>query len=51
MRSVLGLRDGAEDLLAGLNVLERTGVAGRTAAAWLRAVERARARSPTPDLV
>ena len=51
VRSVLGLRDGAEDLLADLNVLERTGVAGRAVAAWLRAVEQARARSPTPDLV
>ena len=51
VRSVLGLRDGAEDLLADLNALERTGVTGRTAAAWLRAVEQARARSPTPDLV
>ena len=51
VRSVLGLRDGAEDLLADLNTLERTGVTGRAAAAWLRAVEQARARSPTPDLV
>ena len=51
VRSVLGLRDGAENLLADLNALERTGVTGRAAAAWLRAVEQARARSPTPDLV
>ena len=51
VRSVLGLRDGAEELLADLNALERTGVTGRGAAAWLRAVEQARARSPVPDLV
>ena len=51
VRSVLGLRDGAEYLLKDLKALERTGVTGRAAAAWLRAVEQARARSPTPDLV
>ena len=51
VRSALGLRDGAEDLLADLNALERTGVSGRAAAAWLRAVEQAHARSPSPDLV
>ena len=49
--SVLGLRDGAEALLDELDALERTGVSGRAAAAWLRAVEQARARSPSPDLV
>ena len=51
LRSVLGLRDGAEELLADLNSLEGMGVSGRAAAAWLRAVEQARARSPAPDLV
>ena len=51
VRSVLGLRDGAEDLLADLNALDRMGVSGRAAASWLRAVEQARARSPSPDLV
>lgn len=51
MRSVLGLRDGAEELLAALNALGRMGVSGRAAAAWLRAVEQVRVRSPSPDLV
>ena len=34
-----------------MNALERMGVSGRAAAAWLRAVEQARTRSPSPDLV
>ena len=51
VRSVLGLRDGGEEVLEDLNALERMGVSGRAAAAWLRAVEQARARSPSPDLV
>ena len=51
VRSVLGLRDGGEELLENLNALERMGVSGRAAAAWLRAVEQARTRSPSPDLV
>ena len=51
VRSVLGLRDGGEKLLDNLNALERMGVAGRAAAAWLRTVEQARTRSPSPDLV
>ena len=49
--SVLGLHDGADALLAELNALERMEVSGRAAAAWLRAVEQARARSSSPDLV
>ena len=49
--SVLGLRDGSEELLEDLNALEQVGVSGRAAAAWLRAVEHARNRSPAPDLV
>ena len=51
VRSVLGLRDGGEELLDNLNALERMGVSGRAAAAWLRAVEQARTRSPSPDVV
>ena len=51
VRSVLGLRDGGEELLENLNALERMGVSGRAAAAWLHAVEQARTRSPSPDLV
>ena len=51
VRSVLGMRDGGEEVLEGLSSLERMRVSGRAAAAWLRAVELARARSPSPDLV
>ena len=51
VRSVLGLREGGEELIENLNALERMGVSGRAAAAWLRAVEQARTRSPSPDLV
>ena len=51
VRSVLGLHDGGDELVEDLNSLERMGVSGRAAAAWLRAVEQARARSPSPDLV
>ena len=51
VRSVLGLRDGGDELLDDLNALEQLGVSGRAAAAWLRAVEQARNRSPAPDLV
>ena len=51
VRSVLGLRDGAENVLADLKTLERAGVTGRAVAAWLRAIEQARARSPVLDLV
>ena len=51
VRSVLGLRDGGEDLLAALGELERMGVSGRAAAAWLRAVDAVAARTPMPDLV
>ena len=52
VRSVLGLRDGSADaLLADLKALDRVGVSGRGAAAWLRAVDQAAARVPSPDLV
>ena len=51
VRSILGLRAGGEELLAGLNELERLGVSGRAAATWLQAVERASARTSIPDLV
>ena len=50
LRSVLGLRNGGEELVEDLSTLARMGVSGRAAAAWLRAVEQARFRSPSPDL-
>lgn len=51
LRSVLGLREGGDELSEDLNALERMGISGRAAAAWLRAVDSARNRSPAPDLV
>jgi len=51
LRSVLGNREDAEDLVASLLELGRLGISGPAAAAWLRAVERAAARTQKPDLV
>src|SRR5947209_7241928 len=51
LRSVLGLQEGGEDLVAALGDLERVGIVGPASAAWIRTVERAAARAPTPDLV
>ena len=51
VRSVLGLRAGGEQLLAGLTELERMGISGPAAAAWLRAVKRVTASISIPDLV
>jgi phosphatidylserine/phosphatidylglycerophosphate/cardiolipin synthase-like enzyme len=50
-RTVLGVERGAEDLAGAVQELERLGVAGPAAAAWVRAVERATARVTKPDLV
>jgi len=44
VRYVLGLPDGGDELLDGLNALEQLEISGRAAAAWLRAVEQARNR-------
>jgi phosphatidylserine/phosphatidylglycerophosphate/cardiolipin synthase-like enzyme len=51
LRSVLGNREDAEGLAASLLELERLGISGPAAAAWLRAVVRASARTRKPDLV
>jgi phosphatidylserine/phosphatidylglycerophosphate/cardiolipin synthase-like enzyme len=51
LRSVLGNRDDTEDLAASLLELGRLGISGPAAAAWLRTVERAAARTRKPDLV
>lgn len=49
--SILGVREGGEDVLADLLELERLGISGAAAAAWIRTVEQAAARTPRPDLV
>lgn len=51
LRSVLGSRDGLEEVLASLLALGRLGISGPAASAWLRTVARAETRTPKPDLV
>ncbi|HEX9730555.1 MAG TPA: DISARM system phospholipase D-like protein DrmC [Thermoanaerobaculia bacterium] len=51
LRSTLGLREGGEGIVAALAELNRLGVAGPAAAAWVRALEEAALRTPRPDLV
>lgn len=51
LRSVLGNLADAEDLAASLLELGQLGISGPAAAAWLRTVERAAARTRKPDLV
>ena len=51
MRTTLGVREGAEGVQADLAALERMGIAGPVAAAWIRALDRATAKSLNPDLV
>ena len=51
LRSVLGIREGGEDVIGVLLELERLGITGPAAAAWIRTVEAATSRIPRPDLV
>lgn len=51
LQSALGLREEGEAVVAALGELERLGLAGPAAAAWIRALEEAALRTPRPDLV
>jgi hypothetical protein len=51
VQSVLGYREDMGGLVAALLELAQLGVTGPAAAAWLRTIERAAARTPKPDLV
>ncbi len=51
MRSVLGIGEGGENVVEALIELERMGVSGPAAAAWIRTVEEATSGIPRPDLV
>jgi phosphatidylserine/phosphatidylglycerophosphate/cardiolipin synthase-like enzyme len=51
VRSVLGLREGGEDLVSALGELERMGISGNACAVWIRTIEEVSARIPSPDLV
>src|SRR5260221_5182012 len=51
LRSVLGTQEGSEGIAGGLLELERLGIFGPAAAAWIRTVDDATSRTPKPDLV
>lgn len=51
LRSVLGLKDGGESVVEALLALERLGITGLAAAAWIRTVEEVASRTMKPDLV
>jgi phosphatidylserine/phosphatidylglycerophosphate/cardiolipin synthase-like enzyme len=51
LRSVLGLRQGSDEVAAALLSLEKLGFSGPAVAVWLRSVERIAGRSPKTDLV
>jgi phosphatidylserine/phosphatidylglycerophosphate/cardiolipin synthase-like enzyme len=51
LRSVLGVAEGGEDVIAALAAFERLGMSGHACAAWIRSLENAAARTPRPDLV
>lgn len=51
LRSVLGLRDGEEPIVAALRELEMKGISGQAVAPWIRSLERVAARIPAPALV
>jgi phosphatidylserine/phosphatidylglycerophosphate/cardiolipin synthase-like enzyme len=51
LRSVLGIREGVDGLAEALTKLEKMGISGPASAAWIRTVEEATSRIPTPDLV
>ncbi len=51
LRSVLGMHEGGEGTVGALLELERLGIGGPAAAAWIRTVDEATSRTPRPDLV
>jgi len=51
LRSVLGIREGGEDVVAALLELQRLGVPGPAIAAWIHSIEAANSRVLRPDLV
>ena len=51
LRSVLGIREGGEDVVAALLELQRLGVPKPAIAAWIHSIEAASSRIPRPDLV
>ena len=51
LRSVLGFQEAGDAIAGALFELERLGIYGPAAAAWIRTVDEAAARRPQPDLV
>ncbi len=51
LRSILGLGESNDKVVRGLSELERTGISGPAAAAWIRGVEEAMCHALKPDLV
>ena len=51
LRSVLGIGERTEEIADALRGLDRLGISGPAAAAWLRGVEEATSRVLRPDLV
>ena len=51
LRSVLGLREGGDGIVAAMGELERIGISGAACATWIRTVEQAASRTSPPDLV
>ena len=51
LRSVLGIGESTDEVVADLDELALIGISGRAVAAWLRAVEQGSSRTPMPDLV
>ncbi|MBM4185429.1 MAG: phospholipase [Gemmatimonadetes bacterium] len=51
VRSVLGRQEGGEGVATALVELDRMGISGTGAAAWIRTVDAATSRVPRPDLV
>lgn len=51
INSVLGVGEGCEDVTEALIELEQLGISGPVAASWIKTVEKAISRTPSPDLV
>ncbi len=51
LRSVLGLREGGQEVVDALGELERMGITGPASAAWIQTVDAATSRKPNVDLV
>ncbi len=51
LRSVLGAQEGVEAITHALRELEKLGISGPAAGAWIRTVDEATSHTPRPDLV